>query len=150
MPKKKQAAKQAPWRIQLQRIGLFLLLLVAFSLLASIYLYLSAQITDTGVEIWRLEATREAAYYDIQSLQTELAEKSSVSLLKENADDLDFNRYVPQEVEYMVISGYYGNEPAIIGDPSQQAAAPDPMMKPAYTQSLWEWLLENLLRLSNQ
>ena len=151
MPKKNsQAHQQAPWRIQLQRIGIFLLALVIISLVASVYLYFSAQIADVGVEIWRIEATREAAYYDIESLQTNLAEKNAVSKMQERAEEMGFTRYSPQEVEYMVITGYYGQQPAIIGDTTPADTAPDEIIKPAYTQSLWEWLLENLLKMGNQ
>ena len=146
---KSQAHKQAPWRVQLQKIGLFLLTLVVGSLLASVYLYLSAQIADTGVEIWRLEATQEAAYYDIQSLQTKLAENSSVEVLNKRAQELGYTRYSPQDAEYMVILGYYGQQPAMIGDTTRTEGAPDGIIKPAYTQSLWEWLLENMLEMNN-
>jgi hypothetical protein len=50
----------------------------------------------------------------------------------------------------MVIAGYYGQQPAIIGDTTPADTAPDEIIKPAYTQSLWEWLLENLLKMGNQ
>jgi hypothetical protein len=150
MPKKNsQAHQQAPWRVQFQRIGLFLLVLVIGSLIASIYLYLSAQVADAGVEIWRMEATREAAYYDIESFQTELAENTSVNKMQERAEDLGFTRYSPQEVEYIVVSGYYGQQPAIIGDTDPAEVIPGGIIKPAYTQSLWEWLMEKLLKMSN-
>lgn len=149
MPKKNsQAHQQAPWRVQFQRIGIFLLALVIGSLIASVYLYFSAQVADAGVEIWRMEATREAAYYDIESLQTELAEKTSVSIMKERAKELGFSRYSPQEVEYMVISGYYGPQPAILGDTDPAEVVPEGIIKPAHTQSLWEWLMEQLLKMS--
>jgi len=148
--KKSQAHQQAPWRVQLQRIGIFLLALVIVSLVASVYLYFSAQIADVGVEIWRMEATREAAYYDIESLQSKLAEETAVDKLEEQAKEMGFTRYSPQEVEYMVISGYYGRQPATIGDTTPAETGPDAIIKPAYTQSLWEWLLEKLLKFSSQ
>ena len=145
-----QAFKQAPWRVQFQQIGMFLLALVIISLVASVYLYFSAQIADVGVDIWKMEATRDAAYYDIESLQTELAKKTSVKIMQERAKEMGFVRYSPEEVEYMVISGYYGRQPAIIGDPNPAEVVPDAIIKPTYTQSLWEWLLENLLKMSSK
>lgn len=145
-----QAFKQAPWRVQFQRIGMFLLALVIVSLVASVYLYFSAQIADVGVDIWRMEATRDAAHYDIESLQTELADKTSVEIMEERAKEMGFYRYSPEEVEYMVISGYHGRQPAVIGDPNPGEVVPDAILKPAYTQSLWEWLLENLLKMSSK
>ncbi|MDX9863561.1 MAG: hypothetical protein RBT34_02025 [Anaerolineaceae bacterium] len=151
MPKKNsQAHQQAPWRIQLQRIGIFLLAVVVISLVASVYLYFSAQIADVGVEIWRIEETREAAYYDIENLQTELAKETAVSKMQERAKEMGFVRYSPQEVEYMVIKGYYGKQPAIIGDTTPAEITPDAIIKPVYTQSLWEWLLENLLKMGSK
>ena len=114
------------------------------SLVASVYLYFSAQIADVGVEIWRIEATREAAYYDIESLQSNLAEKNAVSKMQERAEELGFTRYSPQEVEYMVITGYYGQQPAIIGDTTPADTAPDEIIKPAYTQSLWGMAVRKL------
>ena len=145
-----KAIKQAPWRIQFQRVGMFLLALVIGSLVASVYLYFSAQIADVGVDIWRMEATREAAYYDIESLQTDLAEQTAVNKLNERATEMGFVRYAPDEVEYMVINGYYGRQPAILGDTNPAEIVPDAIIKPAYTQSLWEWLLENLLKLNSK
>jgi hypothetical protein len=50
----------------------------------------------------------------------------------------------------MVISGYYGRQPAIIGNPNPAEVVPDAIIKPTYTQSLWEWLLENLLKMSSK
>ncbi|MCD4672130.1 MAG: hypothetical protein K8R77_05640 [Anaerolineaceae bacterium] len=145
-----QAYQQAPWRVQIQRIGLFLLFLVTSALIAGVYLYFSAQTTAVGVEIWRLEATQEATHFEIENLQNVLAEKSSVRSMEEWAKDLNFDRYTPDEVEYMVIPGYYGRQTAQMGPTGNFSNAPDSIIKPAYTQSLWEWLLEKLLKLSSQ
>jgi cell division protein FtsL len=64
------AYAQAPWRKQLQLIGLFSLALVMVALIASLYLIVSAQAATRGREIQSMQ-------YDIQEMQRQNADLES-------------------------------------------------------------------------
>jgi hypothetical protein len=145
-----QAYQQAPWRVQIQRIGLLLLFLVTSALVAGLYLNISARSAEAGVSIKRQEATREAVKFQIENLNTDLAEITSARTMEERAKEMGFERYSPDEVEYMEVEGYQGRQTAHMAPPENGNAAPSSIIKPAYTQCLWEWLLEKLLKLNNQ
>jgi hypothetical protein len=55
-----QAYQQTPWRIQLQRFGLFLLGLVVIGLVAGLYLFITAESVSAGVEIQSNEWEKES------------------------------------------------------------------------------------------
>jgi hypothetical protein len=144
-----QAYQQAPWRVQIQRIGFVALLLVASAVIAGLYLSISANSAEAGVAIKRQEATREAVHYQIESLKTELSDLGSARVMQEKAIQLGFERYSPEDVEYMEVPGYLGRQTAQLA-PAFGGSAPVSVIKPAYTQSLWEWLLDKMLQMGNQ
>lgn len=144
-----QAYQQAPWRVQVQRIGLLLLFLVTSALIAGLYLNIDARAAEAGVEIWQLESEQEDIVFQIQNLHTELADLTSVANMKERAEELDFVRYTPQEVEYLQVPGYQGRQIAQLAPANNGNNVPNSIIKPAYTQSLWDWLLINMIKLGN-
>ncbi|HOT53519.1 MAG TPA: hypothetical protein PLH68_05845, partial [Anaerolineaceae bacterium] len=60
-----QAYKQAPWRLQLQWIGLFLLVLVGVAAIAGVYLSLSGKAAVTGRRIQNLEFQASALELEV-------------------------------------------------------------------------------------
>jgi len=58
-----QAYKQAPWRVQLQWIGLFLLGLVLVAGITGLYLNISAQAATAGRKIQSLSRSTELLPY---------------------------------------------------------------------------------------
>lgn len=144
-----QAYQQAPWRVQIQRIGFVALLLVVAAVIAGLYLSISANSAKVGVEIKRQEATRDAIHFEIESLRTDLSNLGSARVMQERAIQLGFERYSPEEVEYMEVPGYLGRQTAQLA-PVFGSTAPTSLIKPAYTQSLWEWLLDKMLRMGSK
>lgn len=144
-----QAYQQAPWRVQVQRIGLFLLVMVAGALIAGLYLNIDARASETGVKIWELEAEQQEITMQIENLQTELADLTSLQKLNVRAEELDFVRYLPEEVEYLEVPGYHGRQTAQMAPSSTGNKTPSSMIKPSYTQSLWDWLLINMIKMGN-
>ena len=57
--KSKQAYKQAPWRRQIQSVGMSLLPVIALVALISIYLIISAQSASAGLEIMDMHYEEE-------------------------------------------------------------------------------------------
>ena len=80
-----QKVRQAHWRVQRQWIGLFLLWLVAVSMVAGIYLNITVRATLAGREIQLLEPTLSSEQRTNSDLQTQLAGLTSVGSMQERA-----------------------------------------------------------------
>jgi len=77
-----QAYRQAPWRTQIQWIGLFLLGLVGIVLMTGLWLSITAQATAAGVEIQNLEYEREDIQRKIADLKTQYAYLTSAAVME--------------------------------------------------------------------
>ncbi|HWQ04598.1 MAG TPA: hypothetical protein VN452_04510 [Longilinea sp.] len=140
-----QAYQQAPWRLQLQRIGGFLAALVAVVLIAGVYLTISAQTATAGLEIQSLERQRETLDRLIADRRSALAELTSAGLMSQRAADLGFVRPDMSTVIYMVIPGYSGRPSAMIAPPPSSTIFSASVIKQSYRQSLWEWFFQGVL-----
>ena len=139
------AYKQAPWRIQRQYIGAFLLIVVGSAMIASIYLDVTAQAALTGREIQRLQLDISTNQRLNADLETQLAESTSSANMQQRALELGYRPVKPGELDYVSVPGYSKSEPAIL------MAAPDVQTQshslPAeYTQSLLEWFDEKVIQ----
>lgn len=144
-----QAYQQAPWRLQIQRIGGFLVALVAVVIIAGVYLSISAQTATAGLEIQQLERKRESLDRTIADRRAKLAELTSAGVMSVRAAELGFVRPDMSTAIYMVIPGYQGRRPAVIAPPPSSNNLPSPIVKQSYRQSLWEWFFEGVLGSSN-
>ena len=144
-----QAYQQAPWRLQIQRIGGFLAALVAVVIVAGVYLFISAQTATAGLEIKALERERESLNRTIADRRAKLAELTSAGVMSQRAADLGFVRPDMSTAIYMVIPGYQGRKPVMIAPPPSSDNLPSPIIKQSYRQSLWEWFFEGVLRSGN-
>ncbi len=140
-----QAYQQAPWRIQLQRIGLFMLVLVLVALVAGLYLYISAKTVEAGVQIQDLEWEREKTLRRISNLKSDLAFITSAAQMEDRAQELGFQPVNENDVMYMVVPGYAGRQTAIMAPPPSPVKITPPLIKPSYKQSLWEWLFQGII-----
>lgn len=135
-----QAYSQAPWRRQLQLIGLFLLTLILVALAAGVYLNLSARAGAIGREVQELQYNRRITQRQIEDLRTRLAFLTSESTLEERARDLGFRPASGDEIVYLLVPGYVGPDPAILAQPPTSISAPAPTLAPEYTESLFDWI----------
>jgi hypothetical protein len=145
-----QAYRQAPWRIQLQRIGLFLLGVVVIALVAGFYLDITARTTEAGVFILRGEAKKEETQREIANLKTQLAMVTSSTSMEKRASDLGYERPDINHVHYMLIAGYTGRKTAEFAPPPSPALIKHSLIKPVYTQSLWEWVVQETVKINEQ
>jgi len=145
-----QAYQQTPWRLQLQRFGLFLLGLVVIGLVAGLYLYISAETVSAGVEIQRLEWEKDSIKRRISNLKSEIGFLSSAVEMEKRAFELGFRPNNPDQITYMVVPGYPGRQAAIMAPPPHPPAVQQVIIKPAYTQSLWEWFFQGMLAMNEQ
>lgn len=85
-----QAYKQAPWRTQVQWVGIFLLIVVAVAAVAGLYLFISGRSAATGRRIQNLESEVAELQRQNNDLQTQLGEISSSRSLNERVESLKY------------------------------------------------------------
>ncbi|MEN6434597.1 MAG: hypothetical protein ABFD14_07830 [Anaerolineaceae bacterium] len=141
----KQAYKQAPWRLQVQRFGVIALALVGIAIIAFLYLNISAQSATAGIEVQKLEATRQAINNENASLLTEWADLTSAAEMEKRAYASGYELIDPNNATYVIVQGYTGRElPDVETAPYTKLSAPT-VIKPSYTQSLWEWFYDSMI-----
>ncbi|GAP11386.1 hypothetical protein BECAL_02574 [Bellilinea caldifistulae] len=133
-----QAYRQAPWRVQLQWIGLFLLILVAGMLIAGVYLYVSGRAAETGARIKALEVEREGLAIRIADMRTQLALLNSSQVMLERAEKLGFRPVEREDLVYLPAAGVSGREVVFLAPPPTSVMRENKLLRPAYTQSLWD------------
>src|SRR5512146_274302 len=108
------AYRQAPWRLQRQWLGAFLLAVLGIAMVASLYLDVTAQAAISGREIQNLTADMSAAQQTSADLQTRLAELESHGAMEQRAVALGYEPVDPSQVQYVVVPGYLAPEPEIL------------------------------------
>ena len=137
-----QAYSQAPWRKQLQGIGIFLILLVVVLLAASVFVSITARTAALGREIQQHHHEIEALEFEIANMQSQLAILTSISVMKQRAIEMGFRPATSEEIIYINVPGYMGRDHVKMADPTQPAAAAEPVISPAFTQSWVDWLAQ--------
>ncbi len=135
-----QAYQQAPWRLQIQRLGTFLLVVIGVILIAGMYLFISAQAATAGLNIQADEFYRERLMREIASLKTQLGALNSMAAMEERAQKAGYKPAPADKGMYVTVSGYTGQPQVNLAPPPGPDMLPQAKLKPEYTQSLWEWL----------
>ncbi|GAB4578862.1 MAG: hypothetical protein Fur0022_15990 [Anaerolineales bacterium] len=136
------AYKNAPWRVQLQLIGGFSLIVVVVALVAGMYLNITARAATIGREIQEMEANILELQRDNADLENQLGMLTSIRTMQARAEDLGFQPMNPAEVLYITPAGYAGRPAASLAPPPGPVEAAVSSLPPEYTQSLFDWLLE--------
>ncbi len=139
-----QAYRQAPWRTQLQVIAYFLLVLVAVALVVGLYLSISGQTATIGAATYALQRTRDTIQRENADLGAQIADLTSNEKMEPRANGLGLVPAEPAAVQYIEVEGYAGRQPALYAQRPQPAPTPQPLLKPQYTQSLWEWFFQGV------
>ncbi len=137
------AYRQAPWRIQRQWIGTFMLVVLGLAMVASLYLDVTAQAALSGRTIQDLSYEINAGQQTNADIQTQLSELTSTHVMEQRAIALGFQPVNANQIQYVVVPGYSEPKPAIL------AAAPElkpsaPSILPEYTESLIDWFNQRL------
>ncbi len=143
--KTKQAYKQAPWRRQLQSVGFSLGLVVAILAVLSIYLIISAQAASAGLQIMDMHYDEEEIMRVIANERTELAWNTSYAQMQKRAEKAGFETASTDNVHYMVIPGYQGQNPVLLAPPPGSENTLGPVVNAYYQQSLWDWFYGTFL-----
>lgn len=137
------AYKSAPWRIEIQWAGSASLAVISFLMVGALYLSVSSGTAVAGREIQDLNAAMIANQQINTDLQTELATLTSSSTMVDRALELGFRPVAPDEVEYLVVPGYFEPKPDILtsAELPQMSAQTVPH---EYNESLLNWLNERI------
>jgi cell division protein FtsL len=139
-----QAYHQAPWRKQLQYIGLFLMALILVALVAGIYLSVTARAATVGRDIQKMNNDIEVIEREIEDLKTELALITSNRVMEERAGQLGFHPVAAEEMVFVDIPGYARPRQVTLALPQAKRLPAAPVLSDEYTQSLFEWLRERV------
>ena len=135
-----QTYTQAPWRKQMQFIGLFALILVIIALIAGMYLIISARTTAAGRNIQKIEQRISDLDQEIEDLQAKLAHLNSAGEMIRRAREKGFKPLKADQVLYLPVPGYVKRQPAVLATSTRHPLASAPAIPPQYTESLFEWL----------
>jgi cell division protein FtsL len=136
-----QAFPQAPWRSQIQLLGLFLLFLVTVAVVAIFYLNVTARAVEAGRDIQVMQGQITVLEYENASLQSDLAYQYSYEVMMDRAERLGFEPGSVEEKDFLVVEGYTGPEIprlASTGRPVMTVEATD--LPPEFTESVIAWL----------
>ena len=137
------AYKQAPWRIQRQWIGAFLLGVLGLAMVAALYLDVTAQAAISGRTIQNLSASIAEMKQNNADLETQLAQLTSNSMMEQRALALGYQPVDPGKIAYVIVPGYAETRPAILSSaPGLRPSAPS--VPPEYTESLIDWFSQRL------
>jgi hypothetical protein len=137
------AYKQAPWRVQRQYVGVFLLAVIGMAMIAALYLQVTARAAAAGREIqeMRLEITTTQRLN--ADLETQLAKLTSSAEMERRAQELGYRPVKPGELDYVAVPGFVAPEPEILAAAQDVTDFSQPLPN-EYTQSLLEWFDERV------
>ncbi len=137
------AYKQAPWRVQRQWIGAFLLVVIGGAMIAALYLDVTARAAMAGREIQELRYEITTIQRENADLETQLADLTSTAVMRQRALELGYRPVQPGELDYVAVPGFFKPEPDILL--AAEDTTPHVETQPAeYTQSLLEWFDERI------
>lgn len=148
MPKRfVQAYRQAPWRIQTQRAALLLIVAILAASVVWVQLSVTVQAAKAGLEIQNMEYDQEELQRQVSHLESVYAGLTAADRMQKRAEELGFGPVQPDAITYVLVPGYVGRQ-SVIKVPPTSNQVEHPLIKPAYTLSLWEWMLDQAEEIS--
>jgi hypothetical protein len=136
------AYRQAPWRIQRQWAGAFLLGVLALTMISALYLDVTSQKAIIGREIQTLQYDTSEIQRENADMQTRLASLLSTRTMKARALALGFRPAESGEIQYLIVPGYVHSTGVSLAVTRPQTSAP--ATPPEYAQSLLDWISDYL------
>jgi choline dehydrogenase-like flavoprotein len=109
---------------------------VLLLVLGGIYLAVNAKLARAGREVLVLEAKRTELMRKNGELMAGYAELRSPDLMLERAVSLGFEPADPEQIEFVEIEGFAGEQPFIAPRPLGTVNVGETMLSPAYTETL--------------
>ncbi len=138
-----QAYRQKPWRIQTQWISLSLLIVVLAVLAIAMNLTITTRSAHAGVQVRILEAEREKLDRTISANRTTLAQITSAASMQNRAKEQGYEPATQANIQYLYLNEYVGKQGEPVTIPPGRENSSRNVIKPVYTQSLWDWVFEN-------
>jgi hypothetical protein len=132
------AYKQAPWRIQRQWVGAFLLAVIGIAMIAALFLDVTARAAVTGREIQEMRFKIISIQRENADLENNLAKLTSSAEMESRALAKGYRPVQPGELDYVPVPGFVAPEPEILRA-AQDTAAPQTSLPYEYSESLLEW-----------
>ena len=135
----RHAYRQAPWRLQRQWAGVFLLGLLVLTMVSALYLDVTANAAIAGREIQRLRVDITDTQRMNADMETRMAVLLSTRNMEVRARALGFRPSEAGEIHYLLVPGYVHST----GVRLEKIAAPTavaPGLPVKYTESLLDWL----------
>ena len=136
------AYRQAPWRVQRQWAGAFLLGVLALAMVSALYLDVTSQAAILGREIQTLQSKTADVKRENADLETQLAILLSTRTMDARAYALGYRPAEPGEIHYLIVPGYV--RPTGVNLTVSHPVTSVRTTPPEYTQSLLEWVAEYL------
>ena len=133
------AYKQAPWRIQRQWVGAFLLVVIGLAMVAALFLDVTARAAVAGREIQEERFDIISIQQGNADLETRLAKLTSNAEMERRAVAKGYRPVQPGELDYVAVPGYVAPEPDILRE-AQDVTVPETTLPYEYSESLLEWL----------
>ena len=135
-----QAYRQAPWRKQTQEIGVYLVFLVMFLLIASVYVNITARTAADGRQIQQNHAAIERLEHEIADMKSQVAMLESDAVMRQRAKELGFRPATPNDIIHINVSNYQRREQVDLSHSYQPSAVNLVVLSPAFTQSWIDWV----------
>jgi cell division protein FtsL len=135
-----QKVRQAPWRVQRQWIGLFLLVLVLMAMVAGLYLNVTVGASLAGRETISLQATITTNQRLNSDLETQLAGLTSIEAMQGRAESMGFQFANIDDLTYVTVPGFV-EQSAVDLSRSDATQPVVPLILPQYTESWLDYLI---------
>jgi hypothetical protein len=132
------AYRQAPWRVQRQWVGVFLLFVIGAAMIATLYLDVTARAAIAGREIQETRFEITTIQRSNADLETQLARLTSTEAMERRAVALGYRPVQPGELDYVAVPGFVAPEPIILKE-AEDVTVPAQTLPAEYSQSLIEW-----------
>jgi hypothetical protein len=132
------AYKQAPWRIQRQWVGAFLLAVIGIAMVAALFLDVTARAAVAGREMQEMRFEILSIQRSNADLETRLAKLTSSSEMERRARVLGYRPVQPGELDYIAVPGFVAPEPDILRA-AADVTIPETSLPYEYSESLIEW-----------
>jgi cell division protein FtsL len=139
-----QAYKQAPWRRQIQNIGLFFAAVVFYALIKGVFLVVTSQVATYGREIQEIQRNIQTTKDSIEDKKTELALLTTSEVMIVRARDMGFGPVDREDLLYVEAQNYGGRELADFSLEDSSIESNATRLPPEFTQSLIDWASETL------
>jgi cell division protein FtsL len=124
------AYSQAPWRKQLQFLGLFLLIVVFIGLVAGVYLNVTARAASVGRDIQSMQSDLEQYAQSNVNLQSQLGDLTSASEMEKRAERMGFKPIDTDQAVYIAVPNYTDRRPTILAPAPGRTVLSAPSLPP--------------------